>query len=140
MHLPKVISIVPAVIALIYSGLIATNMFAWDYCWYSARTQASLPINYLLVAPGVLAQVGHLIAVYLAWRVIDDVARGRDFDIPGRVSKLLLALIFTVSASGAVRHGMLKGDQGRAFFDHDQCWEFSVAPPPTFHQNDEAPN
>lgn len=116
MSISRTISVGLAAVAAIYGGLISMNMFAWDACWYSARTQDSPPINYLLVVPGVLAQVGHLFAVYLTWRTMDDVARGKDFDIPGKLSKLILALLATVAMSGAVQHGMLKGNHGRAYF------------------------
>lgn len=109
-------------LSLGYSVAIAYEFFLWDACFYYTRSESSPKINFLLVALGVIPQIAHIAGV-LYIGVLRKTSVNPSLD---NVMKGLIFLFFTLMSTPAVEHGMLRGDQLKAYFLNSGCWEFRL--------------
>ncbi|WP_110255465.1 hypothetical protein [Undibacterium pigrum] len=101
------------------------NFLSWDLCWFKSRTENSPEINWYLVILGSIGQISHFVLVFLFSKTI---LSKKTFDelIDSFPMGLLVAIIFTLTMSGSVQHGLLAGDKLKPSITNDRCWKLCL--------------
>lgn len=111
------------VLSFVYFVFACLLFYAQNNCYCSLRVQDGPSLNFYLIGIGFLLQLLHVsIFLYCALRgvpgFVKDNSKARDV--------LVVFVIFSFFGYGMVRHGMLQGDQGRAYFSVDNpCSDWS---------------
>ncbi|HSX84857.1 MAG TPA: hypothetical protein VLE50_05595 [Cellvibrio sp.] len=111
------LNITGKVLAVIYAIVMGANFYRWDACFWSERTEYSPDVNIFLTSVGIIAQILHVaLVLYFGFFPEKFPREGR------RIAKIVLVILSTYLFTGAVQHGVLEGDEARAYFHRSGCW------------------